>query len=168
MTKWLILIAALLSGWGGWHFGSRAGEAAIESLAKARIEAREAKAELAKVQVGLNKDLLLLQTKYGTDQQKLQESNTRAQAEFTRLLDGRDKRIADLGASHKAAQGNISELAKVLSNPSTSAADRLLVQGQINDLTQKLAQTQVLMEGLSCSKVAVPAELLKPMREDQP
>lgn len=168
MTKWLILIAALLSGWGGWHFGSRAGEEALQSLAKAKDEAREAKAELAKVQVGLNKDLLQLQTKYGSDQQKLQESNTRAQAEFTRLLDGRDKRIADLGASHKAAQGNISELAKVLANPGTSAADRLLVQGQINDLTQKLTQTQALMEGLTCSKVAVPAELLKPMREDQP
>ena len=168
MTKWLILIAALLSGWGGWHLGSRAGEDALQSLAKAKDEAREAKAELAKVQGGLNKDLLQLQTKYVSDQQKLQESNTRAQTEFTRLLDGRDKRIADLGASHKAAQGNISELAKVLANPGTSAADRLRVQGQIDDLTKKLAQSQVLLEGLTCSKVAVPAELLKPMREDQP
>ena len=168
MTKWLVLIAALLSGWGGWHFGSRAGEDALESLAKAKIEAREAKAELVKVQAGLNQDLQHLQAKYVSDQQKLQESNTRAQTEFTRLLDGRDKRIADLGASHKAAQGNISELAKVLANPGTGAADRLRVQGQIDDLTSKLAQSQVLLEGLTCSKVAVPAELLKPMREDQP
>lgn len=168
MTKWLVLIAAVLTGWGGWYAGSWSGRDALETLDKAKREAREAKAELAKVQAGLNKDLKQLQTKYGEDQQKLQESNTRAQAEFTRLLDGRDKRIADLGTSHKAAQGNISELAKVLSNPSTSAADRLLVQGQIDELNKKLAQTQVLMEGLTCSKVAVPAELLKPMREDQP
>ena len=168
MTKWLIVIAALISGWGGWHFGSRAGEDALESLAAAKESARKAKEELATVQTGLNKNLLQLQTKYSDDQQKLQESNNRAQAEFTRLLDGRDKRIADLGASHKAAQGNISELAKVLSNPSTSAADRLLVQSQIDELTKKLAQSQVLLEGLTCSKVAVPAELLKPMREDQP
>ena len=168
MTKWLMLIAALISGWGGWHFGSADGREARESLAAAKDAARKAKEDLATVQAGLNKNLLQLQTKYSEDQQKLHESNTRAQAEFTRLLDGRDKRIADLGTSHKAAQGNISELAKVLANPTTSAADRQLVQGQIDDLSRKLAQSQVLLEGLSCSKVAVPAELLKPMREDQP
>jgi dsDNA-specific endonuclease/ATPase MutS2 len=168
MTKWLMLILAVLAGGGGWYWGSASGRDALDSLAKARDEAREAKAELAKVQTSLNKDLAQLQTKYTDDQQRLQESNSRAQAEFTRLLDGRDKRIADLGTSHKAAQGNISELAKVLANPGTTAADRLRVQGQIDELTQKLAQTQVLIEGLSCSKVAVPAELLKPMREDKP
>jgi dsDNA-specific endonuclease/ATPase MutS2 len=168
MTKWLMLILAVLAGGGGWYWGSSSGRDALESLAKARDEARQAKAELAKVQASLNQDLAQLQTKYTDDQQKLQASNSRAQAEFTRLLDNRDKRIADLGTSHKAAQGNISELAKVLANPGTNAADRLRVQGQIDELTQKLAQTQVLMEGLSCSKVAVPAELLKPMREDRP
>ena len=168
MTKWLMLIVAVLAGGGGWWLGSWSGRDALDSLAKARAEAQEAKAALGQAQGRLDKQLSQLQTQFVGDQQKLQESNSRAQAEFTRLLDSRDKRIADLSKSHTAAQGNINELAKVLANPGTSAADRQLVQGQIDALNQKLAQTAILLEGFNCSKVPVPPDLLRPMREAQP
>ena len=168
MQKLLLLIMAILAGGGGWYIGSWSGRDAIQALAAAKDLGKQAEAAHDKAQKALNKQLTDLNDQFQTGQKKLEDEHSRAKAEFATVLAGRDQRIADLGKARTGTQTRIVTLQQAVVQPGISAEERAKLQTEIDRLKKEVDDQKILIAGLECSKVTVPAELLAPMRRGQP
>ena len=168
MQKLLLLIVALLAGVGGWTIGSWKGRDAIQALDKAKDAGKQAEDALAKAQKDLNQKIADLTDQHRASQQQLAETHDRARAEFASTLAGRDQRIADLGKVRVGTQTRIVTLQQQVTQPGLSTEERARLQAEIDRLSKEVDAQKTLIAGLECSKVAVPAELLAPLRRGQP
>lgn len=172
MRNLVLLIVALLAGAAGWYGGSWSGRDAIQALAKAKALGEQAQAEHAKAVKGLNDQLAGLGADYAQGKKSLEDAHAQAKREFSTVLAGRDQRIADLGRVRTTTQTQLAGLKQALANAGTgtgtaggaTAQDRERLQADINRLEKQVADQQTLIAGLECSKVAVPGELLAPLR----
>ena len=168
MQKILLLVVAILAGLGGWYVGSWKGRDAIQALDKAKDLGQQAEAAQAKTQKALDKQIADLTQQFQSSQKKLEDEHSQAKAEFATVLAGRDKRIADLGKTRSVTQTRIVTLEASAAQPGISAEERARLQTEIDRLKKEVDDQKVLIAGLECSKVAVPAELLAPLRRGQP
>lgn len=168
MHKLLLLIVAALAGAGGWYVGSWSGRDALQALSLAKAAGQEADAAHDKAQKALNQQLAELSTQYQTGQKKLEDEHGRAKAEFASVLAGRDQRITDLGKARTGTQTRIVTLQQAVAQPGISTEERNKLQAEVDRLQKEVDGQKLLIAGLECSKVAVPAELLAPLRGLQP
>lgn len=172
MRNLVLLIVALLAGAAGWYGGSWSGRDAIQALAKAKALGEQAQAEHDKAVKGLNDRLAGLGAEYAQGKKTLEDAHAQAKREFSTVLAGRDQRIAELGRVRTSTQTQLAGLKQALANAGTGTGtaggatpqDRERLQADINRLEKQVADQQTLIAGLECSKVAVPAELLAPLR----
>ena len=184
MRNLVLLIVALLAGAAGWYAGSWSGRDALQALAKAKALGEQAQAEHDKAVKGLNDRLAGLGAEYAQGKKTLEDAHDQAKRDFSTVLAGRDQRIADLGRVRTSSQTQLAALKQALANananananagtgtgtgtgPGTGATaqDRERLQADITRLEKQVADQQTLIAGLECSKVAVPAELLAPLR----
>ena len=167
MQKLLLLIVALLAGVGGWTIGSWKGRDAIQALDRAKDAGKQAEDALAKAQKDLNQKIADLTDQHRASQQQLADAHDRARAEFASTLAGRDQRIADLGKVRVGTQTRIVTLQQQVAQPGLSTEERARLQAEIDRLSKEVDAQKTLIAGLECSKVAVPAELLAPLRRGQ-
>ena len=172
MRNLVLLIVALLAGAAGWYVGSWSGRDAIQALAKAKALGEQAQVEHDKAVKGLNDRLAGLGAEYAQGKKSLEDAHAQAQREFATVLAGRDQRIAELGRARSSTQSQLAGLKQALANAGTGTGagssatpqDRARLQADITRLEKQVADQQTLIAGLECSKVAVPAELLAPLR----
>lgn len=184
MRNLVLLIVALLAGAAGWYVGSWSGRDAIQALAKAKALGEQAQTAHDQVVKGLNDRLAGLGAEYAQGKKTLEDAHAQAKQEFSSVLAGRDQRIADLGRVRTSTQSQLAGLKQALAHASTGAStgantgtgtgtgagtgatpqDRERLQADITRLEKQLADQQTLIAGLECSKVAVPGELLAPLR----
>lgn len=182
MRNLVLLIVALLAGAAGWYVGSWSGRDAIQALAKAKMLGEQAQTAHDQVVKGLNDRLAGLGAEYAQGKKTLEDAHAQAKQEFSSVLAGRDQRIAELGRVRTGTQSQLAGLRQALAQASTSAStgantgagtgtgtgttpqDRERLQADITRLEKQLADQQTLIAGLECSKVAVPSELLAPLR----
>ena len=174
MRNLVLLIVALLAGAAGWYVGSWSGRDAIQALAKAKVLGEQAQVAHDKAVKGLNDQLAGLGAEYAQGKKSLEDAHAQAKREFSTVLAGRDQRIADLGRVRTSTQTQLAGLKQALANAGTATGtgtgsgatpqDRERLQADIARLEKQVADQQTLIAGLECSKVAVPAELLAPLR----
>ena len=172
MRNLVLLIVALLAGAAGWYIGSWSGRDALQALAKAKALGEQAQTAHDKAVKGLNDQLAGLGADYAQGKKSLEDAHAQAKREFSTVLAGRDQRIADLGRVRTTTQTQLAGLKQALANAGTgtgaaggaTAQDRERLQADINRLEKQVADQQTLIAGLECSKVAVPGELLAPLR----
>ena len=172
MRNLVLLIVALLAGAAGWYVGSWSGRDAIQALAKAKALGEQAQVEHDKAIKGLNDRLAGLGAEYAQGKKSLEDAHAQAEREFAAVLAGRDQRIADLGRVRSSTQTQLAGLKQALANAGTGTGtgagatpqDRARLQADIARLEKQVADQQTLIAGLECSKVAVPSELLAPLR----
>lgn len=168
MQKLMLLIVALLAGVGGWTIGSWKGRDAIQAMDKAREVGRQAEDALAKAQKDLNQKITDLTEQHKASQKLLEDDHARAKTEFTTTLAGRDQRIVELGKVRTGTQTRIVTLQQQVAQPGLSTEERGRLQAEIDRLGKEVDAQKTLIAGLECSKLAVPAELLAPLRRGQP
>ncbi len=168
MRNLVLLIVMVLAGAAGWYAGSWSGKDAIAALAKAKDLGEQAQAEHDKVVKGLNQRLAGLSSEFEQGQKKLETEHAQAKAEFNAVLAGRDQRIAELGKVRSVTQTRIVTLQQAVASPTIDPEERNRLQAEITKLEKTVTDQQTLIAGLECSKVAVPAELLAPLRGGQP
>ena len=168
MQKLLVLIVAILAGLGGWTIGSWKGRDAIQALEKAQDLGKQAEAAQDKAQKALNQQIAELNAKFQADQKRLEDEHQRAKAEFDTVLAGRDRRIAELGKVRTTTQTRIVTLEQKAAEPGLTQEARDALLADIDRLKREVDAQKTLIAGLECSKVAVPDELLAPLRRGQP
>ena len=170
MRNLVLLIVALLAGAAGWYVGSWSGRDAIQALAKAKALGEQAQTAHDQAVKGLNDRLAGLGAEYAQGKKSLEDAHAQAEREFAAVLAGRDQRIADLGRVRSSTQTQLAGLKQALANAGTGTGagatpqDRARLQADIARLENQVADQQTLIAGLECSKVAVPSELLAPLR----
>ncbi len=170
MRNLVLLIVALLAGAAGWYVGSWSGRDAIQALAKAKALGEQAQTAHDQAVKGLNDRLAGLGAEYAQGKKSLEDAHAQAEREFAAVLAGRDQRIADLGRVRSSTQTQLAGLKQALANAGTGTGagatpqDRARLQADIARLEKQVADQQTLIAGLECSKVAVPSELLAPLR----
>lgn len=166
VSKVILLLAMVTAAVAGYFIGAHSGKAATETLARVEEAARQAKGEHDSTVAGLQKRIDDLSADYDREKDKRTAAFEKQKAEWQSVLSGRDKKIEQLLQAESTQKGEISRLQEALKG-AISPVERQRLLANIAELEAKLKGEQGELAGWQCSKTAVPADMLKVLREDK-
>ena len=160
----VVLMVILLAGGAGWLLGSRSGADAREALARAQELGKQVQHAHEQETTSLKQQLAKIKADFDQGQQAREAQHAQSKQALDAALAGRDKTIADLNRSVARQQARLTFLQQQLNNPSLPMAERATLKGEVDRLNDELQQERQRVQGVQCSKVPVPDELLQPLR----
>lgn len=164
MRNLVLLIAMVAAGVAGWWAGSWKGRDAIAALEKAKTIGEQVQTAHAQETAALKSRLEAIGAEFAQQQKAREEQFAGARQALETALSGRERTLLALRSSSAGKALQLAEVQKAAEAPGRSAEERAAMQAEIVRLKTELDAERLRAAGLECTKVAVPEELLTPLR----
>ena len=164
MQNLIYLIIMALAGGAGWYAGGWKGRDLQQAVDKAKAVAEEAVAARDKIERDLKASQADLVAKFEQAQQARDANHAKVTDELKTALANSDKTVADLKRTRDGTQARIRQNTALIDNKDTTAAERVRLQAENDQLRAEVASQQAQIAGFECAKVPVPAKLLSPLQ----
>lgn len=159
MNNIVFIIAMITSAISGYAIGAYQGNKAEEALSRVEAAAEQTKKSQEQAVKELTVKLESQVADYEREKAKIRDDFQREQSRWASRLAQRDRRIKELTAASVGTEGELARLRAQLERAETPA-ERERLNASIKVAEAELNAQKTLVEGLECSKAAVPQELL--------